>query len=279
MGELRMYESKFIKTGAFTTHYFEAGSGDPVLLIHGGGAGADSWGNWAVCFPMFAERMRVIAMDMVGFGRSDAPDPSLFSYTQDARNDQAIAFIEALGCESIHIVGNSMGGATALGVAMKRPDLVRSIVLMGSGGLNHELSAALAPVVNYDDTFEGMRKIVAVLANPDLEMPEELLRYRYELSIDPARKAAYKATMGWVKQRGGLHYEEREVAAVKTRCLVFAGKDDLVIPMKENVRFLELLENSTGYFLPHCRHWAMMEYPEIFTNVVIYFLQPAARPM
>ncbi|WP_454916221.1 alpha/beta fold hydrolase [Xanthobacter sediminis] len=272
-----MYESKFVKTGPFNTHYFEAGTGEHVLLIHGGGAGADSWGNWKICFPMFAERMHVIAMDMVGFGRSDAPDPSTFAYTQEARNDQAIAFIEALGCGPLHIVGNSMGGATALGVAMKRPDLVRSIVLMGSGGLNRELNTALAPVVNYDYTLDGMRKIVAVLANSSLQMSEELLRYRYELSIQEERKAAYLATMGWVKQNGGLHYDEKDIAAVKTRCLVFAGKDDLVIPMKENVRFLELLEESTGYFIPHCRHWAMMEYPELFTNVVITYFNSAAQ--
>ena len=263
---------QFVKTGTFNTSYFEAGHGAPVLLIHGGGAGADSFGNWKVCFPLFANRMHTYAMDMVGFGQSDAPDPAQFSYTQEARNDQAIAFIEAIGCGPIDIVGNSMGGATALGVAMKRPDLVKSIVLMGSGGLNTSMNAALEPVIHYDYTLDGMRKIVAVLANPKLEMSEELLQYRYQLSIDKGRMASYRATMQWVRDNGGLRYEESAIAAVKTRCLVFAGKDDLVVPLKENVRFLELLENSTGYFLPHCRHWAMMEYPELFAKVVMDFL-------
>jgi pimeloyl-ACP methyl ester carboxylesterase len=270
-----MKDNKFIRTGSFNTHYYEGGEGRTVVLIHGGGAGADSYGNWKICFPLFTARMHTYAMDMVGFGRSDSPDPESFAYTQKTRNEQAIAFIEALDCGPVDIVGNSMGGATALGVAMMRPDLARNIVLMGSGGLNRELNAALAPVVNYDYTLEGMRKLVAVLANPDMQMSEELLKYRYELSIVDGRKAAYRATMGWVKANGGLHYEEEEIAAVKTRCLVFAGKDDLVIPMKENIRFLELLENSTGYFLPHCRHWAMMEYPDLFAKVVTDFLLAA----
>lgn len=270
-----MNESKFVTTGAFKTHYFEAGQGEPVLLIHGGGAGADSQGNWKQCFPLIAKRMHTFAMDMVGFGRSDAPDPSDFSYSQQTRNEQAIAFIEAMACGPMHIVGNSMGGSTALGVAMKRPDLVRSMVLMGSAGLNRELNKALAPVINYDYTLEGMRKIVAVLANPDMKMPEEMLKYRYELTLDPARRPAYKAIMKWVKDQGGLHYEEDEIAAVKTRCLVFAGKDDLVIPMKENFRFLELLDNSTGYFIPHCRHWAMIEHPELFSKISADFLLDA----
>jgi pimeloyl-ACP methyl ester carboxylesterase len=78
--------------------------------------------------------------------------------------------------------------------------------------------------------------------------------------------------MGWIKEQGGLHYEESEIAAVKTRTLVFAGKDDLVIPMREAFRFLELMENSRGYFLPNCCHWPMIEYPELFVNLTLDFL-------
>lgn len=274
---MQLQERKFIRTGSFNTGYYEggqefAGRGQTVVLIHGGGAGADSYGNWKQCFALFAARTHVLAMDLVGFGISDAPDPADFSYTQATRNAQAVAFIEALNLGAVHIVGNSMGGATALGVAMLRPELVKSMVLMGSAGLNRELNTALAPVVHYDYTLEGMRKIVQVLANPDLQMSEELLRYRYELSVQPSVRAAYHATMGWVKAQGGLHYEEAEIAAVKTRALVFAGKDDLVVPLKENVRFLELLDNSSGYFIPHCRHWAMMEYPQIFARVTLDFM-------
>jgi pimeloyl-ACP methyl ester carboxylesterase len=270
-----MNNSKFIKTGSFNTHYCEAGEGEPVILIHGGGAGADLYGNWKFCFPLFQQRMRTFAFDLVGFGKSDAPDPSGFTYSQQARNEQAIAFIEALGVGPVHLVGNSMGGATSLGVAMQRPDLVKSIVLMGSAGLNRELNKALLPLINYDYTVEGMRRIVDVLANPDMKMSDEMLRYRHSLTVEATHKAAYLAITKWVKEQGGLHYDEAQIASVKARCLVFAGKDDLVVPLMENVRFLQLLENSTGYFLPHCRHWAMLEYPELFSKVAIDFLLQA----
>lgn len=265
-------ESKLIQTGSFKTGYYEDGKGETVILIHGGGAGADSYGNWKIAFPLYAKHMHTIAMDMVGFGTSDAPSPAEFLYSQGARNDQAISFIEALKLGPVHIIGNSMGGATALGVAMKRPDLVKSMVLMGSAGLNRDLNTALAPVINYDYTLDGMRKIVGVLANPKLAMPEEMLNYRYKLSLEEGKRQAYGATMGWVKAQGGLHYEESEIAAVKTRTLVFAGKDDRVIPMREAFRFLELMENSHGYFLPNCCHWPMIEYPEFFVNLTLDFL-------
>jgi pimeloyl-ACP methyl ester carboxylesterase len=62
----------FVTTGSFRTHYIEDGTGDPVILLHGGGAGADSVSNWRDCLPLFAKRRRAIAVDMVGFGRSRA---------------------------------------------------------------------------------------------------------------------------------------------------------------------------------------------------------------
>lgn len=275
---MSQFEQRFVQTNGYKTHYLKAGSGEPLILIHGGGAGADCLGNWRDCIPLFAQRMAVHAPDMVGFGHSDCPDPANFAYDTDTRVEQMIAFIEALGLGSAHIVGNSMGGATALGVAMKRPDLVKNLVLMGSAGLNRTLNAALKPVVNYDFTVEGMRRVIEVLANPAYIPSDEQLRYRYELSIKPEVKRAYKAIMGWVKEQGGLHFPEEDIARVKTRTLVFNGKDDLVIPMPEAYRFLELLENSHGYFLPNCRHWAMIEYPQIFTKVTLAFLTGYADP-
>lgn len=266
------FERRSVPTCGYNTSYLQAGAGEPLILIHGGGAGADSYGNWRECIPLFAEHMAVYAPDMVGFGHSDCPDPASFTYDADSRIDQFIAFIEALDLAPANLVGNSMGGATALGVAMKRPDLVKNLVLMGSAGLNHGINPALHPVVNYDFTREGMRRVIESLANPHFIPSDEMLDYRYELSIKPDVLKSYKAIMGWVREQGGLHFPEEEISKVKNRTLVFNGKDDLVIPMSEAYRFLELLDKSHGYFLPNCRHWAMIEYPQIFAKVTLDFL-------
>ncbi len=267
-----------VETGGFRTHYLEEGSGDPVILLHGGGAGADGWSNWRDCLPLFAKRRRVIAADLVGFGRSDKPDPATFDYTQPTRNAQIVAFIEALWLERVSIVGNSMGGATAMGVAMLRPDLVENLVLMGSAGAPHAgpMSPALAPLMNYDFTVEGMRKIIDVLANPGYSASEDQVRYRHELSVQPDTRAAYKAIMGWVGQNG-FGYTREDISKIKTRTLVVNGKDDLVVPIDHAYTFLELLENSFGYLIPHCRHWAMIEYPELFSQVTLDFLDNYGR--
>ncbi|WP_240334419.1 alpha/beta fold hydrolase [Sphingobium estronivorans] len=258
------------------THYYAAGEGRPLILIHGGGAGADAWGNWgANAIPLFARRFRTFAYDMVGFGLSSAPSPDEFQYDQDARIAQLIAFIEGLNLGPVDVVGNSMGGATALGAAMRRPELVRSAVLMGSAGLNRGLNPALGAIVNYDFTVEGMRRMIAALTHDGFMPSEEMVAYRHELSCRPDIQQAYRATMGWVKQRGGLYYEDDEIAQVKNRILVFQGKDDKVVPLTEGYKFLDLLENSSGYFLDHCGHWAMIEHPQLFARVAIDFLENA----
>lgn len=264
-------DGRRIKTGDFETYYFEAGEGDPLILIHGGGAGADGWSNWSSTLPLFSKQMRTFVVDMVGFGHSDKPDPHEFTYSQEARNRQLIHFIEAVGLTNVNLIGNSMGGATALGVALERPDLVANLVLMGAAGLDSQMSPELGSIMNYDFTVEGMRRIGQALTNPTYVMSEEQLRYRYELSLNPDAQAAYTATMAWVREHG-FGYSPERISKVKTRTLVFHGKDDKVVPVTDAFKFLQLLDNSTGYLMPNCGHWVMNEYPEIFARVVLDFL-------
>jgi pimeloyl-ACP methyl ester carboxylesterase len=266
-------QSQFAETLGYRTHYIEEGSGEAVVLIHGGGAGADCRGNWSACWPHFAAEHRTIAYDMVGFGHSDAPDPAGFGYTQDARIAQLAAFLDALHLEKVNLVGNSMGGCTALGLAMRHPARVQNLVLMGSAGLNRSLGGPLAAIVNYDFTLEGMRAIVAALTAPGFRADEKQIRSRYELSLRPATKVAYVATMGWIRQQGGLHYPDEEIAKVTTRTLVVNGKNDRVVPVGDAYRFLELLENASGAIIAHCGHWAMIEHSALFAEIANQFLR------
>src|SRR5262245_56255052 len=87
------FASHFVEADGIRTHYFEAGGGEggrrpTMILMHGGGAGADAYGNWRDCIPLFAKHFRVIAPDMVGFGRSDKPSPANYVYDQPGRNRQ-----------------------------------------------------------------------------------------------------------------------------------------------------------------------------------------------
>ncbi len=267
------FESRYIDVNGIKTHYLEAGSGKPLILIHGGGAGADCQGNWYRCIPTYAKKFRVIAVDLLGFGRTDKPDPERFKYTQDARNKHIAGFLDALGLKGAMLIGNSMGGATSMGVAIERPELVDRMVLMGSAGLNTEIRKELLPVMNYDFTREGMVKVCRALSNPSFQLDDDMVDYRYEVSIAPDTRKAYSATMGWIKQQGGLFYEEDFIRKIRQRTLVVNGKDDKVVPLDRAFRYLELIDNSWGYMIPHCGHWAMLEYPQDFVAETTRFLE------
>jgi pimeloyl-ACP methyl ester carboxylesterase len=211
---------------------------------------------------------------MVGFGATEAPDPEHFEYSMAARSQQLLDFIKALGLEKsgVNVIGNSMGGAAALGAAIKQPAAIQNLVLMGSAGLRMALSPEVGKLMHYDFTLPGMKAIATALAYPGFSIDDELVKYRHQLTLKEDIRRATAATQLWIKNHGGLYYEEADVASVKTRTLVFHGKNDKVVPLAIAYRMLELLENSHGYVLPHCGHWAMLEHPEVFTRVCAEFL-------
>jgi len=265
----------FIQAGAVRTHYWESGTGEPLLLIHGGGAGADACGNWAPLFPTFATHFRTIAYDMVGFGQSllSADDDASFDYSQGDRVAHLAAVLDALGLQQVSLIGNSMGGATALGLAMAQPTRVKKLVLMGSAGLNRASSPQLQSILNYrEPSRDAMASIVRALTHESFVPPEGLVDYRYTLTCEPAVMDAYRRTMAWVREQGGLHYREDDIAAVTMPTLVVSGREDAVVPLLESVRFHQLIEHSRLYAIPRCGHWAMIEHPAEFARISCDFL-------
>lgn len=261
----------YSNAGGIKTAYLRSGAGAPLVLIHGGGAGADAWGNWKPLLPQFASRFDVIAYDMVGFGHSDKPDAAKFAYDQAARERQLEALLDTLRIGPAYLVGNSMGGLTALGLAARRPDKVKALVLMGSAGIRTATNPALQSILNYDFTREGMRSIVKNLTNDRFEVDEELVDYRYRLSIKADVRAGYVATQNWIRERGGLYCEENLFREVTIPTLIVSGKNDKVVPVTSAYRMLELIPQSWGKIFPNCGHWAMIEHPQAFLRTVQQF--------
>jgi 2-hydroxy-6-oxo-6-(2'-aminophenyl)hexa-2,4-dienoate hydrolase len=260
------------------THYWEAGSGQPMVLVHGGGPGADGLSNWRECLEIFSERgYRAIAVDMLGYGQNGNPDPSGFTYDTEARIEHMVGFHEALGLEPVVQIGNSMGGSTSLGVAIRRPDRVHRLVLMGSGGLIRlnvdDVMPALSAYV--EPSLDNMAAAVKFLTYEHTRVPhfEEHVRYRYLLTENPVNMAGYTASIQWTAQAGGLYFEDEEVASVSAPTLVVQGREDRAVAPEIGLQFHRLINDSWLYLVPHCGHWAMIEATEDFCDAVINFLQ------
>jgi pimeloyl-ACP methyl ester carboxylesterase len=116
-----------------------------------------------------------------------------------------------------------------------------------------------------------MRRLVKALTGSRFNADDATIRYRHQLSIDPPTRAALIAINEETK-RGGLVYRDEDVRAVKTRTLVVNGKEDQISTLARAWKFLELLENSWGYIVPHCGHWVMIEDPQDFYSETTRFL-------
>ncbi|MBI5301418.1 MAG: alpha/beta fold hydrolase [Chloroflexi bacterium] len=121
-------DSKFISTPSGKFHAIVAGEGAPVILIHGYSV-RNSWRTWVENIAALAEVARVYALDLLGYGESDTPEPAL-----DAPR-QANAIIELLDAENLEraaIVGLSWGGGIAQMIATTAPTRVSKLVLVDS---------------------------------------------------------------------------------------------------------------------------------------------------
>lgn len=118
------------------THLYDIGSGDPLVLIHGGGWTSCAEMNWGANLLPLGERTRVIAPDLPGFGFTPIRDED--DYVSKNRAEFVITFLEELDLEGVTIAGNSMGGYVAAYAALSRPDLVDKAIIVNSGSASRK---------------------------------------------------------------------------------------------------------------------------------------------
>ena len=130
------FESKFATADGYRTHYVEAGKDNPesLLLVHGGGIdiGMDLYRWYPVVLPL-AEKFHVYAIDELGHGETDPPRDTADLWRPTVRAEHVISFIEAMDLGPVNLVGQSTGGWIVTYITIKRPDLVKKLVLIDSG--------------------------------------------------------------------------------------------------------------------------------------------------
>src|SRR5262245_34047550 len=119
-----------VSAGGVTTYYLVAGSGDPVVLLHGGGAGCNAL-NWGLAMVTLSRHFRVSAPDIVGHGESDKP---AVTYDKMYFADWLHHFLYALDLTHINLVGSSMGGAISIQYTLNHPEAIKRLVLVNAAG-------------------------------------------------------------------------------------------------------------------------------------------------
>jgi pimeloyl-ACP methyl ester carboxylesterase len=246
----------------------EHGEGEPLLLIEG--LGQSMWA-WREQIPVFARRFRTIAYDTRGTGRSPVPDEA---YWIPDLADDAAAILDG---RAAHIVALSMGGYVALTLALARPELVRSLVLVGTGAggpervprPDHVREAFAAAQGLPPEEFGRLTMPYTLSAGWPERHPdrfEEILRARLEHptpyeTIDVHMQACYR-----------YYAEGIEVERVDAPALVIHGNEDLIVPVENGRMLAARLPKARYVELPGRGHNIPLEDPKTFNGLVLEFL-------
>lgn len=254
------------------TNCHDMGEGAPVLFIHGSGPGVTAWANWRLTIPELAKARRVVAPDMVGFGFTERPAGA--AYGLDLWVAHAVGVLDALGIAQTDLVGNSFGGAIALALAIRHPQRVRRLVLMGSVGVSFPITPGLDAVWGYQPSFEAMRRIMDVFAYDRSLVTDELAELRYQASIRPGFQESFGAMFPAPRQRwvDAMASDEAAIAAIPHETLIIHGRDDQVIPLDTSQRLHQLINRSQLHVFGRCGHWTQIEHTARFNRLVGDFL-------
>lgn len=275
--------SRFADVGGMKLHYHEAGeeSGTPVVLLHGGGPGASAWSNFGPSVERFSRYRRTIAPDQPGFGHSDKPEIQGHFFTFSA--DTLAALLDELGLEKVHLVGNSLGGGTAVRFALDRPDRVGRLALMGPGGLSLNLFApdpteGIKRLYQFaggeGPTREKLAAFLRTMVYDQSLITEELIEERFRIASDPDSLRAM-ASMGKSFAQPDT-YEQgllwREAYKLRQQVLLLWGREDRVNPLDGALTALKLIPKARLHVFGGCGHWAQVEKFDEFHQLVTGFL-------
>lgn len=271
MSKQRPEIANSIQTGGFSTNYHDLGDGFPVVLLHGSGPGVTAWANWNKVFGPLSEKYRVIAPDMQGFGFTERQPSDVYSMNNWVR--QTIDLFDALGIKKAHLVGNSFGGALALSMAIKYPERIEKLVLMGSMGVSFPITYGLDRVWGYEPSPANMEELLELFTYDHSFATPELIQTRYESSIQPGFHESFSSMFPAPRQKGveamagNAHY----IRDIQNETLIIHGREDRVIPLENSLTLLRMIKNAQLHVFGKCGHWTQIEHSAEFAELVLSF--------
>ncbi len=269
----RPWSHRFVQAGPHRVFHLEQGAGDPIVCIHGLGGWAE---NFADVIPALAEKNRVLAFDLPGFGRSDRPAAE---YTLDYLVDWIRTYVDALGLGRFTLIGNSLGGALAIEFAHRYPDRVSRLVLAASAGFGRDY-----PVIYRLMTVPLVRDALMYNARTIVRMEWEQLLHRKERVTDAfvegiyqfrlrfpqasAKKNILRNSMGLLGPTVDLY---DRLPLLKCPVLIVWGREDRILPVAMGETAHTAVPGSELVVFDGCGHLPMVERPEEFVRVVREF--------
>lgn len=270
--------SHFADAGARKIHYHVTGEGPAVMLLHGGGPGAAGLSNYSRNVEALAKRYTVYIPDLPGYGQSTKGLNMADPFGDIA--DGLAAFMDAIDLPKAHLVGNSLGGAAALRLALDHPDRADRLVLMGPGGgqalFTPTPTNALMQLLTYyhgEGPTEAKLKafIQQLVFNPG-EITDETIRERLATSAAADILAAPPLRLAPEAAKAPVLWRDPRLPGLKAPTLILWGMDDRVNPVDGGFVFLKSIPGAEMHLFTGCGHWVQWEKAEAFNALVAEFL-------
>ncbi len=253
-------------------HYLDQGEGPAVVFLHGSGPGASGHSNFKGNYPVFVEQgYRCIVLDLVGFGYSDKPEDR--DYPLDFFVECVEQTLDAAGVKRCAVVGNSLGGAVAVGLALDCPALVEKLILMAPGGMSERDEYLAMP---------GMQKMFEIYMS-DGGLTMDSMRDLFETGLvhDPShisddllaeRMHVMEMMNSQVMLSMDIPYLPERLGELRCPVLVFWGANDHMMPDSGLLAMMHHCLNMKMIVLSECGHWAMVEHEALFNGECLAFL-------
>ena len=259
-----------IDLGEHKIHYLSFGEGEAVVFLHGSGPGASGYSNFKQNIAAIVEAgRRAIVFDMIGFGYSSKPKDR--DYTTELFASTITNALKVIGVERCVLVGNSLGGAVSIRIAIDNPDLVDGLVLMAPGGIETSevyynmpgIKSMIAGFVGGTLDFDGLRALLEMLVEDTSLIDDELVAERL---------AILKTQPVEVLSRLVVANMENELSALRCPILGFWGQKDQFTPVSGFNKIINANPNSVFTIVANCGHWVMVERSKMFDNHLQQFL-------
>ena len=263
-------EDKWIETAAGElTHYHEAGSGKPIVFLHGSGTGVSAAANWWLNLHEIAEVGHCYALDSIGYGQTVvAPETQ---YGIKAWVEHVIRFIDALNLEKVWVVGNSLGGWLAFQMALDYPERLLGIISMGTGGAKQ--TAALKQHANPELSLAGVRRTLEMFVTDKSLVTDELVRVRLQAAEnDYASNRLQDVVQARDRDRFEFPLDFEKMKDITLPVLLIHGVQDVVIPLSRTWDILNTVPNSDAHIFNNCGHWSQVEKSTEFNDIVKTYL-------
>lgn len=259
-------------------HYNDAGEGaETVVMLHGSGPGATGWANFHRNVDAFAAAgYRVVLMDCLGWGKSD---PVVCTGSRSDLNALTLkALLDGLNLERVHIVGNSMGGHSAVAFALANPTRVGKLILMGggTGGPSQFVpmpteGIKLLQGLYREPTIDNLKKMMNVFVFDASSLTDELFQARLDnmLARTDHLENFVKSLAANPKQ---FPDQGPRLGEITAPTLVIWGRDDRFVPMDVGLRLIWGMPNAELHIFNRCGHWAQWEHADKFNRMVLDFL-------